>query len=144
MNKTLKKINTISYFILAFLLIGGLLWVYVYVLEPSIISTKTSCFIINETELSDLGYTTVGAFFYNDSDSSDYILIDNRILNTPEFSRTLKHERIHYIQKKSERLDGCELTFGFPFGRLFNEIEAKFMENFNSRFLNTFYRTDVF
>jgi hypothetical protein len=89
-----------------------------FIFYPAYISTIKSCYPEKFEDKYSKEWIKVGSTTQKDN-SIEIKIIEN--LNPLELKRTIKHEYIHYLQSKSNRLYSCKKI---SIGRYINELEA--------------------
>ena len=95
-----------------FLALGGTFMAYKYILHPAYLSVYFVCYNPNIEELQERGYTITGIY----KPSTDEIILYHID------SKVWKHENIHSVQYKQNRLDTCDN----PIKLYIDELEAYF------------------
>ena len=110
-NQFITLIKVFLLFILTFLLIYGSFSFYNQILEPASLSVKTSCSLITNEELLDLGYSLVGTY----TPSTDETILYSQDIET------IRHENCHRVQDVQNRIHNSCTLKAFM---LFDEMEC--------------------
>ena len=129
-----KILNIIEITCLIVVILSGAYIIYFAIWEPSYMSYTSECVPNGEQIVQDNGYVTAAYFV----PSTKEIYIDTNYSNTEILiTRSVKHEFVHLIQDKNNRLWSCDAFNGL--GRIGNEVEAKLSEYYPLWFYKIFY-----
>lgn len=105
----------------SFLLMCVFLFIFISCIQPAYLSYSVSCGIINDEELSELGYSVAGQVSYNISSNNTQVTFYSKNINIKD----VRHEICHIVQYESGRIYGCNK----PFRKFLSEVECYALEN---------------
>jgi hypothetical protein len=140
----MTKFEKFSAFLVILLLVLFGYFFYQNIYLPSKMSVD---FVCNNNYTSEELENHPNVLGYYNSSSDEIYIKENYTINGTTYlidntsiQRTIRHEKIHYIQSLNNRLYNCNNKFYFTL----NEIEANLMSIFNDKFLNFIYHTNNF
>lgn len=133
----LNKFEKFFVFFIIFLISLGIYAFYNKIYYPANLSVISACNDINETELNEMGYSTVGT--YNNSNQQITNNYDCEIY-PEQFKKVMKHEYCHYIQDINGKSFSCNKLYRMKF--LFGEMQCYLAEYTPDFIYNKIYKTN--